>query len=54
MKTTPMNIKETKSGYIVAGAYEDRAELMNQVQYYRLRLDCLIQPEEIMVIKHFL
>lgn len=54
MKTTPMNVMETKNGYIVAGAYEDRAELMNQVQYYRLRLDCLIQPEEILVIKEFL
>jgi len=49
-----MNIKETKSGYIVAGAYEDRAELMNQKQYYRLHLDCLIRPEKIMIVKHFL
>ena len=53
MKTTPTNVMETKNGYIVAGAYEDRAELMNQVQYYRLRLDCLIPPEEILVIKEF-
>lgn len=53
MKTTPMNVMKTNNGYIVAGAYEDRAELMNQVQYYRLRLDCLIKPEEILVIKEF-
>ena len=53
MKTTPRSVMETKNGYIVAGAYEDQAELMNQKCYYRLRLDCLVQPEENLVIKEF-
>lgn len=53
MKTNPMNGMETKNGYVVAGAYEDRAELMNQKCYYKLRLDYLVQPEEKLVIKEF-
>ncbi len=48
-----MNEKEKTENCIVMGAYEDRAELMNDEQYFSIKLDCLIMPEERLVVKRF-
>ena len=39
--------------YVVAGAYEEQHQLMNQTPFYKLRLDCLVMPEEELIIKEF-
>ena len=41
------------AGTVIAGCFEDRIELMNQIRYYGIRLDCLKGPEEELVIKQY-
>jgi len=40
-------------GTVIAGCYEDRVELMNQIHYYSIRMDSMVMPEEDFVIKQF-
>lgn len=47
---TNMNLS---AGNVIAGCYEDRVELMNQIHYYGIWLDCLKLPEQELVIKQF-
>lgn len=38
-------------GTVIAGCYEDRLELMNQICYYGIRMDSMVMPEEDFVVK---
>ena len=44
---------ELNCGTVIAGCYEDRVELMNQICYYGIRMDSMVMPEEDFAIKQF-
>ena len=48
---------ETKNdlscGTVIAGCYEDRVGLMNQIHYYGMQMDSMVMPEEDFAIKQF-
>lgn len=48
---------ETKNdlscGTVIAGCYEDRVELMNQIHYYGMQMDSMVMSEEDFTIKQF-
>ena len=49
-----MEIKNNLNcGTVIAGCYEDRVELMNQIPYYGIQMDSMVMPEEDFVVKQF-
>lgn len=48
-----MKMMEQTDGYVVAGAFEDDPALMNQEQYYSVRLAHTVYPDCTTVVKEY-